>query len=162
MTKRFSYDLTYDAPLPAVSAMLADPAFHEAVLDAQHVVRREVSVTSTPEGFTVDLEQVQTAQGIPSFARKVVGDEITIIVRQLWAGHRADLEVSIPGKPGDVGGTAALTERDGGTGGTVETVEFVVKVGIPLVGGRLEDLVGDLLGKALRAEQAVGRDYLSR
>ncbi len=46
--------------------------------------------------------------------------------------------------------------------GTMETVELTVKVGIPLLGGKLEDLIAGLLLKALRAEHTVGRDYLSR
>ena len=36
MTTRLTYELTYDAPLTDVGAMLADPAFREQVCDAQH------------------------------------------------------------------------------------------------------------------------------
>ena len=32
-----------------------------------------------------------------------------------------------------------------------------IRVGIPLVGGKIEDLIADLLRKALRAENRVGR-----
>ena len=39
---------------------------------------------------------------------------------------------------------------------------LTVKVNIPLVGGKLEGLIADLLLKALKAENKVGRDYLSR
>ena len=35
-------------------------------------------------------------------------------------------------------------------------------MGIPLVGGKIEGLVADMLHKALEAEHEVGRDYLSR
>ena len=37
-----------------------------------------------------------------------------------------------------------------------------IKVGIPLVGGKIESLIADLLPKALKAENNVGRDYLAR
>ncbi len=67
--------------------------------------------------------------------------------------------VSIPGKPGQMAGTIRLAES-GGT--TTETVDLDIKVAIPLVGGKIEGLVADMLLKALRTEQKVGRDYLSR
>jgi hypothetical protein len=56
-------------------------------------------------------------------------------------------------------GTITLAES-GGT--TTETVDVEVKVHIPLVGGKIEGLIVDLLRKALVAEGKVGRDYLSR
>ena len=53
--------------------------------------------------------------------------------------------------------------RLGESGGTTtETVDLDIKVGIPLVGGKIEGLIADMLLKALRAEKKVGRDYLSR
>ena len=67
------------------------------------------------------------------------------------------VEVVIPGKPGQMSGTVTLRES-GGT--TTETVDMEVRVGIPLVGGKLESLIADLLRKALRAENAVGRRHL--
>ena len=75
------------------------------------------------------------------------------------ASKSADIEVTIPGKPGEMKGTAVVVES-GGT--TTETVDMTVKVGIPLVGGKIEGLISDLLLKALKAENKVGRDYLSR
>ena len=44
---------------------------------------------------------------------------------------------------------------------TTERLEMTVKVNIPLVGGKIENLIADLLRKALKAENVVGRDYLS-
>jgi hypothetical protein len=106
------------------------------------------------------VEQVQSATGLPSFARKFVGDEIEIVQDETWTSPTgADLHVSIPGKPGQMAGTIRLRES-GGT--TTETVDLDIRVAIPLVGGKIEGLVADRLLKALRTEQKVGRDYLSR
>ena len=71
--------------------------------------------------------------------------------------ENARLEVVIPGKPGQMSGTLTLRES-GGT--TTETVELEVRVGIPLVGGKIESLIADLMRKALKVENAVGRQYL--
>ncbi|SDD44744.1 DUF2505 domain-containing protein [Nocardioides lianchengensis] len=160
MSRRIKHELTYDAPLAAVAAMLGDPAFREEVCERQHVLRQTVSVTPAGAGKEVVVDQVQAATGIPSFAKKFVGDEINIVQKEIWTdAERGDIYVTIPGKPGDMKGTVRLEESGGRT---TETVSLEIKVGIPLVGGKIEGLIGDLLLKALQRENEVGRDYLSR
>lgn len=160
MATRLVHDLTYDAPLEAVAAMLTDPAFREEVCDYQGVLRHEVSVETGADATQVTIDQVQTARGIPSFARKFVGEEINIVQEETWSTPaEGAIRVTIPGKPGEMAGTARLVESDGVT---TETVDLTIKVSIPLVGGKIEGLISDLLLKALKAENHVGRDYLSR
>ena len=159
MSKRLVHEMTYDAPAERVMAMLADQAFREEVCDYQRVLRRTVTVETTASGMDVVIDQFQSVQGLPSFATKLVGDEVNIIQRESWTGGHGDIEVTIPGKPGEMKGTAVVVES-GGT--TTETVDLTIKVGIPLVGGKIEGLISDLLLKALKAENKVGRDYLSR
>ena len=160
MAKRLEHQLTYDAPMADVAEMLADPSFREEVCDFQGVKRAMVTIDSDDNGMEVTIDQVQAAHGIPSFAKKFVGDEINIVQQESWASPtEGDIKVTIPGKPGEMTGTARLAESGGVT---TETVELVVKVKIPLVAGKLEGLIADLLLKALKAENKVGRDYLSR
>ena len=160
MTKRLVHELTYDAEMSDVAAMLADPAFREEVCDHQGVLRHLVSVEADDTGTEVTIDQVQAAHGIPSFARKFVGDEINIVQEETrTTPDEGVIRVTIPGKPGEISGTARLTESGGVT---TEKVDLSIKVNIPLVGGKIEGLISDLLLKALRAENHVGRDYLSR
>jgi Protein of unknown function (DUF2505) len=160
MATTLTHHLEYDAPLADVAAMLADPAFREEVCAYQKVIRAGVEIDLDGDTKTVVIDQVQRAKGIPGFAKKFVGDEINIVQREDWSSpEAADLHVTIPGKPGEMAGTITLVES-GGT--TTETVDVRIKVNIPLVGGKIEDLIAGLLRKALVAEQAVGRDYLSR
>lgn len=160
MSKRLRHDLTYDAPMAEVAEMLADPTFREEVCEFQGVKRVMVSIDSDDNGMQVTIDQVQAAEGIPSFARKFVGDEINIVQQESWESPTdGDITVTIPGKPGEMAGTARLSESGGVT---TETVELTVKVNIPLVGGKIEGLIADLLLKALKAENKVGRDYLAR
>jgi hypothetical protein len=159
MATTLTYELTYDAPLTAVGEMLLDPAFREEVCDAQGAIRRTVSVGPDGGGMKVVIDAVQLAQGIPGFARKFVGDEIQLLQTERWSDMETGLvDVVIPGKPGQMSGTMTLREA-GGT--TTETVTMEIKVGIPLVGGKIESLIADLLRKALRAENAVGRRRLA-
>jgi uncharacterized protein YndB with AHSA1/START domain len=159
MATKLSYELTYDAPLTDVAEMLMEPAFREQVCAAQGALRTDVSVTEEGGGRQVVVDQVQAADGIPSFAQKFVGDEINLVQTEQWGdAESGTVEVVIPGKPGQMRGTITLTEA-GGT--TTELVEMEIKVGIPLVGGKVEGLIADLLRKALKAENAVGRTYLA-
>ncbi len=156
---KFSHTMTYDAPPADVAAMLADPAFREKVCTAGDSVRHEVSIDGSGSGMKVVVDQTQPADGIPSFAKRFVGDEIQIVQRESWKNEtKASLTVEIPGKPGDFKGDIAL-DADGD--GTRETVAGEIKVKIPMVGGKLESLIGDLLRKALKSEERVGRAWLA-
>jgi Protein of unknown function (DUF2505) len=157
---KFSHELRYDATPDQVYGMLVDSAFREEVCEsATATVRHAVEVTTSGDTATVTVEQVQPTRGIPSFARKFVGDEIRVLQTETWSSPtRASLLVEIPGKPGKLSGTVALA-ADGEQ--TVETVAGDLKVGIPMVGGKLEGLISDLLKHALRHEEKVGRAWLA-
>lgn len=158
--KQVSTELVYPGTtVEAVASLLADPAFREAVLDGQGVQRREVSVTRAGDGHTVVLDYAHGNDRLPSFARKFVGEEISIRQEEVWQGESARVTVTIPGKPGDMTGTATLAQRGADV---VERVDMAVKVGIPLVGGKIEDLIGSLLLKAVRAENRLGVEWLAR
>lgn len=160
MATRVTVELAYDAPPDAVYAMLTDPAFREEACHRMRVLRASAKVEDSADATVVTIDQVQHAKGLPSFATKLVGDEIEIVQREIWTdGRHAEVHVSIPGKPGEMVGSAVLEETDAGT---VEKVDLEVRVRIPLVAGKIEKLVADMLRKALQAEQEAGRDYLSR
>ena len=160
MSRRLQHDLTYDAPADAVTAMLADKAFREEVCDFIGVTRKSVVVEPVGEGMHVTIDQWQPTGRVPSFAKKFVGEEVNIVQREIWTNPLlGDIAVTIPGKPGDMNGTARISEAHGVT---TESVDMTVKVGIPLVGGKIEDFIAGMLLKALKAENKVGRDYLAR
>ena len=158
--KKLTQELRYDgATIDQVHEMLADPAFREQVCDFQRVIRHDVEIKSSRDTMTVMIDQFQSADGVPSFARKFVGEEIHIRQEEDWTSReKGNLHITIPGKPGEMTGTALLTEDPDGT---TETVNMSIRVNIPLVGGKIEGLIADLLTKALRAEQHVGRKWLA-
>jgi hypothetical protein len=159
MATRLLHELTYDAPVHAVAAMLSDPAFREQVCVTQKAVTHSVSIDGDVSGKKVVIEMEQPTEGVPSFAKKLVGSTTTVRQEEDWTSPTDGLiHITIPGKPGDMVGTAVLEERDGGT---VETVDLEIKVKVPLVGGTLEDLVAKLIRSALKAENRAGRQYLA-
>ncbi|HET8716212.1 MAG TPA: DUF2505 domain-containing protein [Nocardioidaceae bacterium] len=151
---RFRHEIRYAAPLEDVSAMLADRAFREQVCRAQLAHDTDVRIDRDGASMVVVVDQRRPSDGIPGFARSIVGDEIRIVQREQWTDQQhADLSVTIPGKPGALVGSVRLAET-GGT--TVETVEGDLAVRVPLLGTKLEKLIADLLVEALEAEQEVG------
>lgn len=160
MSKRIRHELVYPgATVEQVAAMLVDPAFRQAVADYQGTLRSDVSVTPQGTGRKVVVDLVHGTDRVPSFARKFVGDEINIVSEEDWySDTEANIFVTIPGKPGDMKGTSRITESGDGV---VQRNDMEVKVGIPLVGGKIEDLIGGLLVKAFKAENKVGVKWLA-
>lgn len=157
---KFEHTLRYDVAPAEVFAMLGEASFREEVCEAQHTTEATATVDGVDDTMSVLVDQKRPAEGIPSFAKKFVGDTIHIQQREEWSSATdAALEVSIPGKPGHLKGT--ITLRPDGDG-TVETVSGEIKVHIPLVGGKIEGLIAELLQQALRAEQRVGTAWLAK
>jgi hypothetical protein len=156
---RFFHEGFYDADPAAVRAMLLDREFRSQVCDYQRVLRHTISIEEIDGAVVVDVDQVQSTEYVPSTARAFVGSEIEIGQRETWhSPTEAALVVDIPGRPGRMDGAIRLEERDGGT---VEVVTGEIKVGIPLIGGKLEQMVGQVFGWALDAQARVGADWLT-
>ena len=158
--KRVQEELRYDdATLDQVYAMLVTREFREAVCDYQRVVRHEVTVNQVGETASVTIDQDHGTDRLPGFAKKIVGDRINIVQSEVWTGGaHGNITVTVPGKPGEMTGTATLV-ADGSS--VVENVDMTVKVNLPLIGGKVEGLIADMLRKALRAEHHVGREWLA-
>ncbi|UMG91777.1 DUF2505 domain-containing protein [Nocardioides sp. TF02-7] len=160
MATRLVHELTYDAPVEAVARMLTDREFREEVCRAVQATSYAVTVDRDASATKVRIEMEQPTDGVPSFARKLVGATTTVVQAESWTSPtHADVHVSIPGKPGEMEGTTVLEQRDGRT---VEVVDLRISVRIPLVAGKVEDLLAKFLVRALKAENRVGQDWLAR
>ena len=161
-TMRITHELRYDAPPSAVYAMLADPAFREEVGKAMDVARQDISIDRTAEGMDVRIDMDQRTQGIPSFARRIVGDRTRVVQSERWEHEEgADLQLQIPGKPGHIRGRITLSETDDGSGGTVESFDGEAVIKVPFVGGRLEGLIEKLFTAGMDTEQSLGERWLT-
>lgn len=159
--KRVRQDLRYDgATVEQVFDMLATQEFREAVCDYQRVLHRTVTVDRTGEAASVTINQGHATDRLPGFARKIVGDHVTMVQAESWTnGSDGTITVTVPGRPGEMTGTATLVPD---AGGVTEKVDMSVTVHLPLIGGKVEGLIADMLGKALRAEHTVGQDWLAK
>jgi Protein of unknown function (DUF2505) len=157
--KRVSHTLTYPGTTVAdVYAMLAEPAYRKAVADYQGVAGFSCDITPDGSGMRARLEQAHGTDRIPSFAKKMVGNEIRFVQDESWSSPSgADIHVTIPGRPGEMTGSTTLTQSGADV---VQRVDLSVKVGVPLIGGKLEDLVAGFLTGAFDAENKVGVKWL--
>lgn len=157
-TMKLRHELAYDAPPADVRAMLADPLFWDRVGEATGAISSSATVGTEGETTRVIIDQEQEVVGVPSFAKKFVGDSTRAITTQVWHGDSATFAVETPGKPTSISGTASLTANGSGS---VLVYDLEVKASVPLVGGKLEKLVVELTTAGFEKEQAVGAAWLA-
>jgi hypothetical protein len=153
-----SAHLTFTADPEAAFALLTDPAYVEEVATATGGRDPEVSVTATDGGGAdVSSRRVYPAQ-VPSYAKPLVGDTLTIAeVRELGpadadGAREGAFSVGFPGAPLTVSGTLRLA-ADGATSALDITAS--IKASVPLVGGKIERFVGEQIERFLRKEQQI-------
>lgn len=159
MPTRLVHTMTYDASLIEVAAMLSDPEFREAVCRNQRATTYAAEIEGNVDAKAVRIQMDQPTDKVPAFAKRIVGATTTIVQTETWSSpHHGAISVEIPGKPGEIHGTADLVEADGVT---TETVDLQITVKIPLVAGKVEELLAKLLGSAMRAEERTGKEWLA-
>lgn len=152
---KLMHSVRYDAPIGDVYAMLTDPAFREKASWAQQVDSVDVTVKGTE--VRVDMRQPNT--DIPAFARKIAGASTHAIQSEDWNGvDSADFSITTPGIPAGIRGTRTLVV-DGE--GTLDTFDGEAKAKVPLIGGKLESLIGGKLKDGWDIEHGVGVAWLA-
>ena len=152
----------YSATPQQVMAMLKDPDY----ITERATVTGALTVTHTrtdDADGTVNLVIMRTLPAdMPSYARSIVGDTLTITEHQTWkAAPDGDYQGSF-----DVKFSAPLTFKgrvimtvDGTSTTVVTTGEF--KAAVPFVGGKVERLALEQTERYLRKEEEIARDWLA-
>jgi hypothetical protein len=155
---RFRHELVYDAPPDEVFAMLSDPGFRQKVTAAQEVVSADVDVTKQGGGFRLVSTQVQNTAGLPSIAKKIAGDTTEVVITEEWSGEDGGtIDIAAPGKPTSAKGSITLSPHGEGTR---ELVELEIKVKVPLIGGKLENVMAEQVKEGYLKEHEVGVAWL--
>lgn len=154
-------ELSYDAGVEDVFAMLCDEDFRKQVCEATHSRSYDVSVTPSGGGAEVRVSRLMPA---PDMAKRFVGDSIEIVQVEKWPAPAADgsrtaeLKVDVPGKPASMRGTVVLAPA--GSGAT-ESFTGDIKVKVPMVGATLEKEIAKALLAAIKREGKVGERWLA-
>lgn len=152
---KLTHSVRYDAAPADVYAMLMDPAFREKAARSQGLLALAVTI----EGDSVRLDMEQPTTDLPGFARKIVGESSKVVQAESWRGSdTADFSITMPPLPGGVTGTRVL-RSDGD--GTLDTFDGEAQIKIPLVGGKLEKLIGSKVKDGWDNEHGVGTAWLA-
>ena len=157
---RFEHVNHYTAGPDTVLAMLTTSGFRDQVCAKQGALDHDVDIKGAGPGAVVLIARTQSLEGAPSLATKVVGDTVRIVQREEWrTATEADFAMEIPGKPGRLDGGIVL--RDNGDGTTDQLFAGDVKVNVPLIGKKLEQVISSILERALVKEGQVGASWLA-
>ncbi len=86
---------------------------------------------------------------------------MTLEQRPAWrSATAADLAITLPGKPVELRG-GRITLTDLADGGCEQVVSGDLRVKVPLVGGKLESMLADVLRAAMRRQAQVGDTWLA-
>ena len=155
---KLRHEISYDAPLADVYAMLSDPEFRKASTEAMGVLSADITITPRGDGMSVHIDQVQPTEGVPGFAKKFAGATTRAIQVEEWGSPSGGtITIETPGKPTHITGTLTLTES---SGRTTETMDVEVKVKVPLIGGKLESVMAELVANGMDKEHGAGEAWL--
>lgn len=159
---KVSYTITIPKGKDAVMKMFCDPAYHAELQKALGAVDfQQLEHVDDGKKFRIKMGYNVPAAGLPGFAKKILGEMSSVVQEESWDRTTGKGEVSIQVKnlPGSMKSVNALTES-GGT--TTKTFNWDVTVKIPLVGGKLEELIVNDIKSKVAPEQATGRRLVEK
>ncbi len=163
MARRIEHLTTSHRPASDVYAALVDEGYLRDRLEVLGGTDAALVAFNRTDGTTsYQLKQGVPADRLPSMARGILGGDLIIDRAESWteAGYAGTVEVTLNGVPGRLDGTFTLADTDGG--GSKLTLVGQVKVGIPLMGGKLESLIAEQVALLLDKESEFTAEWLAR
>ena len=151
----------FDKPAATVLKMFSDRAYFERKyqsLGYKNIEVLEHSVDAKKFRIKVRYSAPNSAP-VPDFAKKFLGENNIVTQSDAWDLEKKTgrLEAEIKGVPVKVSADMKLTDEGSGS---ANTLRWNLSCGIPLLGGKLEQLVGsDIQGKA-KTDLATSRELL--
>ncbi|MGX9789498.1 DUF2505 domain-containing protein [Mycobacterium sp. MMS18-G62] len=130
-------------------ARLADSGADDYTLDSMDV--------DAQGGIDVVTTQTLRADRLPGIVTQFHRGDLSFVREEAWTPIRdgqagATVQGAIRGAPATLSGTAVLVSANSGAGSRLEFT-VTVEVNIPLVGGKIENFIGNQLVELLIAEQ---------
>ncbi|MCU0302016.1 MAG: DUF2505 domain-containing protein [Candidatus Nanopelagicales bacterium] len=163
MAKRYHGTMHFDVAPDVVFAAQADPSY--VAWKHEQMAAFDISANASEDGsgWTISSSRKLPAQ-LPSAAKRFVGEHIQVDEVHRW-GHpevdgtrRGTVTASFGGAPMAVDGTLVL--RPEGMGAVLDVV-IHSRASVPLVGGKLEAIVGEQFMRALRKEQQIAPEWFA-
>lgn len=170
MPRSFDLSADYDGSVDEVHRAFTDADYWRARLAESGVdvatlesMRVGESGDDTVEVVTL---QVIRSDKLPGMVTQLHTGDLRIRREETWGpvtGGAATGSVSgsIVDAPVNLEGTAVL-EPIGGTGGARLTFRATVHVRVPIIGGKLENIIGARLGELIAAEQRFTTEWIAK
>ncbi|HLU57283.1 MAG TPA: DUF2505 domain-containing protein [Pseudonocardia sp.] len=148
-----------------VYATMVDPDFLRARLERIGGPGAALlSHSADLEGARYVLRLGLDPKDLPSVVRSVLSGNVTIERDERWTRqdrgrYTGDVDVTIPGAPASASGAMRL--RDLPDGGSELNVRADVRVSVPVLGGKIEAVVGEQVQRLLAAETAFTQEWLA-
>jgi hypothetical protein len=156
----------YEAAPDVVFAMFCDPEFLAAKFEATEALEYEIVECAATSGGGFRIITNRTVQAdIPGFAKKFFKPNNAMTQTEEWepvspGGVRGGTwRIEPHGVPVSVS-TAGTTRLEAANGGAVQHIAATIKVGVPLIGGRLERFVFDQAKQTMEVEHEFGQQWL--
>lgn len=159
MPSRFEHRATFAAGVDTVRSTLVDEAFLTARLkDIGGKGAALLEYRGNADGVDIKLRQGVDAAKLPGAVRSILAGDLVVEREERWRGPEAAGRASINGVPAEIRSRSRLAANGDGTE-LVVTAE--VKVGIPLIGGKIEKVVAEQVTKLLAAEAEYAEKWLA-
>lgn len=159
--------LSFPAAPDLVAALFADHDYVTARCEATGALTSEVAVSLDGDGAGFSVHTVRTfpTDDFPSFARNLIGAQVTIVQEDRWEPAHAGAwagrsTVTTTGAPARVDAHGLLEAvADGSRQSITGTISAPP---VPLLGAKIEKMVHDQIMKALAVEARLAAEWLTR
>ena len=159
MPRSFDMATEYEASVERVHRAFSDEDYWLARLADSGADDATLDMMKVDDDGSIDVAttQVLRADRLPAIATQFHPGDLSIQREEKWTPIRdgqatATVSGAIPGAPVGLTGTAVLAPAKSGSGSRLE-FKTTVEVRVPLVGGKIESLIGNLLVDLVIAEQ---------
>lgn len=154
MSKRVDVSYQVRGDVEAVCAVISGEGWAAAKANAFEDESRQESRTVGEGGAVTLVVSRGLPDGIPGFLEKFLPANGRARQTEVWSpevggARRGTWHADIPGAPAKVSGTMSLEPS---ASGTTYRVQGEVKVSIPLIGGKAESFIVDMIGKLIASE----------
>lgn len=158
---QFNDKHTFDKPAAAVLKMFSDKAYFERKY--RELGYQEIEVlehSSDAKKFRIKVRySAPNSAPVPDFAKRFLGENNVVTQSDTWDLEKKTgrLEAEIKGVPVKVSADMRLADEGAGSS---NTLKWTLSCGIPLIGGKLEQIVGGDIQSKAKTDLAKSREIL--